>query len=433
MFTVHYKTVQKRLEPLQAYGPILLQDIYLDFELHLTSLSAARRTLPHKNSVNESNKPPAEMPPLPSLDIIHENAVIGISKEELEWAQIKRDVSRLLENQSIPSMRLKQQGLPSPMEQNSNSSSLVVELEQKPKINNRKRKRSSSPEVPRSHRCQGLSSQTYQGPIVIKDRAEAKQFAMTIHALPYKTEIVRRIVLWTDGSIIQRCGAGSVVWKKEPSKSWGSKGFPLPYATDNSNLVELFAIAHALDVAVDQVKDLKELASKAFCIEEHDFQIQPEYYVFVFTDCSAALWLIRNGSSWRTADRSYCDDYILKCVGHYDALRQLGATVQLHFVPGHKGVPGNEEADRVARVTARSLACEMALGNSGIARRVDKALGSFRKTTGRRISRRTRLLHRTMYAPTLAPLVGHREADEWVDHADDIEDPGLGELESAFC
>jgi hypothetical protein len=91
MFTVYYKAVQKRLERFQEYDPILLQYNFFDFEPHLTSLSAARRTLSLKNSGDEANKPPAEVPPSPSLDVIHENAVTGFSKEEWEeWAKIKR-------------------------------------------------------------------------------------------------------------------------------------------------------------------------------------------------------------------------------------------------------------------------------------------------------------------------------------------------------
>jgi hypothetical protein len=206
---------------------------------------------------------------------------------------------------------------------------------------------------------------------LIENRDEAKRFAWKTAKLPCRSEKVNRIVLWTDGSVVKNCGAGSVVWKRPPDyQVWDGQGFPLPYQTNSSTLTELFAIGHALEIAVDQLKELQGLASQAFCDEGHDVQIQPGYRVFVFTDSSGALDVLQDGRPKRRASAELWDDYIHKCVKHHSELRRLGADVQLRLVPGHNGVPGNEEAHRLANTTARSVAIDRGVNRGISARRI---------------------------------------------------------------
>lgn len=217
-------------------------------EASLTSFSAARRTFSPTKYGDENHVPlDGLLPARPSpSQIIPENAASVFSKEEMaEWASMHRELS------------------PLPPEKESRSSSLMVEIGKR--VTSFKRKRSPSPDVPRSRPCQGRS-EGYKGFILVGNRDQAKTFAWMMAMLPCRSEKVNRIVLWTDGSVVKNCGAGSVVWKRPPDyQAWDGQGFPLPYQTNSSTLTELFAIGHALEIAVDQLKELQGLASQAFC------------------------------------------------------------------------------------------------------------------------------------------------------------------------
>ncbi|OQD74295.1 hypothetical protein PENDEC_c011G03372 [Penicillium decumbens] len=336
MFTSYYKNVQGQLELIHKYNLTALQD-----EALLTSLRAARPISPSEPS-DEVFRSRDDLPPLPSSEIIPENSVREFTKDEMAaWASVHREPS------------------PLPPEKESRTTSLMVGLSERMRVGRFKRKRSPSPDIARSRPCQGLSDRTYRGFVRIEGRGEAERFALKMGNLPCKSETAYRIVLWTDGSVVYKCAAGAVVWKSPPSyRQWDGEGFPLPYKTNSSGLVELFAIAHALKIAVDQLKELQKLASIAFHSENHDVQIQPGYHVFVFTDSSEALLVLRDGRARHSHEADLWNEYIRKCVKHHSELRRLGANVELHLVPGHKGVPGNEEADRLAKRTARSLALE---------------------------------------------------------------------------
>lgn len=345
MFTSYYKSVQGHLEHIQEYGLTSLQDNLLAFEARLTSLSAARRTLSPNKHGGEAYRSLDGYPSSSSLDVIPENAARMFSKEEMaEWANMHRKPS------------------PLPSKKESTSSSLADGPGHRIPVVTFKRKRSPSPYVSRFRPRQGLS-EGYKGHILVENRDEARRFALLMERLPHRTEKVHRIILWTDGSVVHNCGAGSVVWKRPPDhKEWDGKGYPLPYKTNCSVLTEVFAISHALEIAVDQLKSLRCLASKAFCDEGCEVQIQPEYRVFVFTNSREALDIIRSGRPMRGREAvESWHDYIHKCIRHYNELRQLGANIQLRLVPGHNGVPGNEEAHKVANTTAHSLASDWGL------------------------------------------------------------------------
>lgn len=193
MFTSYYKSVQGHLDHIQEYELTSLQDHLLAFEARLTSLSAARRTLsPNKHS-GEAHRSLDGCSSSSSLNFIPENAARVFSKEEMaEWANMHRKPS------------------PLPSKKESTSSSLADGPDQRIPVVTFKRKRTPSPCVSRPHPRQGLS-EGYKGYILVENRDEARRFALLMESLPYRTEKTHRIVLWTDGSVVHNCGAGSVI------------------------------------------------------------------------------------------------------------------------------------------------------------------------------------------------------------------------------
>ena len=72
--------------------------------------------------------------------------------------------------------------------------------------------------------------------------------------------------------------------------------------------------------------------------------------ITIFTDAQAALQRIKHddqGPGQRLAQRVH----VLETV-----LQSQGTSVEFRWVPGHKGIPGNEEADRAAGQAAREVA-----------------------------------------------------------------------------
>jgi ribonuclease HI len=169
-----------------------------------------------------------------------------------------------------------------------------------------------------------------------------------MEACKIRTERTHHHIFWTDASIVfGACAAGAVVWKQPPSWAWNSQGFHYPYLTQSTDVVEMFAIAHALKRAVDDIKQSLGDSVK-------DVNVQITQRVFVFTDSIAALTGVENeAQSDRVRSTS---EQARTIIGYSVDLDNLGAKVELHLVPGHTGVPGNDRAHKAAYEAAKHAA-----------------------------------------------------------------------------
>lgn len=242
------------------------------------------------------------------------------------------------------------------------------QMEQKDQIEesstgSRKRKRSTTPASEKSTSNLSMSdvlvsltppnpkpegSARFRGVITHRKADEALDFAWRMEACKIRTDRTHRHIFWTDASIVfGACAAGAVVWKQPPSWAWKSQGFHYPYLTQSTDVVEMFAIAHALKRAVDDVKQSLGDPVK-------DVNVQMTQRVFVFTDSIAALTGVENQA---LSDRVRSTSEQARTIIRYSVdLDNLGAKVELHLVPGHTGVPGNDRAHKAAYKAAKDAA-----------------------------------------------------------------------------
>lgn len=222
----------------------------------------------------------------------------------------------------------------------------------------------------------------FRGIIGHKRAQEALDFAWKMENCVMKTGSTHRHIFWTDGSIVYRaCAAGAVVWKQQPSWKWMSEGFAYPYLTESTDVVEMFAIAHALKRAVDEVKQSLSDAGK-------DLHLEITHEVFVFTDSLGALTGVERDTLEKGARVRITSEQAHTIIKYSIDLDNLGAKVELHLVPGHSGVPGNDNAHAAAYAAAQHAAAK-----AGIKSKV-QALALYRNRASV-----------VMFPPTGRPLV----------------------------
>jgi ribonuclease HI len=201
----------------------------------------------------------------------------------------------------------------------------------------------------------------FRGVIGYRRAEEAKQFAEAMENCVLRTRTIHRHIFWTDGSIVFRyCAAGAVAWKQLPSLQWVSEGFPYPFYTQSTEVVEMFAIAHALKRAIHDIR--QSLDGDA--MERYHFQVTHE--VFVFTDSVGALTAVEN-DAWGRHTSGNCKQ-AHEIIEYSIKLHNLGAKLGLHLVPGHQGVPGNMEAHRAAYQAAKRAAAKAGIQSKEQAR-----------------------------------------------------------------
>jgi len=76
------------------------------------------------------------------------------------------------------------------------------------------------------------------------------------------------------------------------------------------------------------------------CVRKHKKGLYKNKRILIFSDSQAALKVPSNPK--------VTSGLVAECLGALSALASLNE-VTLAWVPGHRGIPGNEEADKLAR------------------------------------------------------------------------------------
>jgi len=112
---------------------------------------------------------------------------------------------------------------------------------------------------------------------------------------------------------------------------WTAKGYRIHGALDQMD-AEAWAIWQALEITLEKVQ------TDRACVEPRD----PCSVAVIYSDCATALRRIGN-------DKSSSGVVAQNIITQSIRLKRLGVEVQLHWVPGHSKIPGNELADLVAK------------------------------------------------------------------------------------
>ncbi|KAJ5536069.1 hypothetical protein N7513_009255 [Penicillium frequentans] len=179
------------------------------------------------------------------------------------------------------------------------------------------------------------------------NRVTAKKLASDMLKMPLYKDGVYYYIFWTDGSF-QRVGAlnkggAAAVWFDPTRDEWYSWREKPPYGDTTSNDAELLGIGIALRTASSFIAKFQQ---------NHPFIPVARHEVFVFTDSSACLQLIPRAHFYPLCKQWARQSLLGDILEASASLKRLGANIQLHWVPSHSGVIGNEVADREARYAA---------------------------------------------------------------------------------
>ncbi|KAK1149072.1 hypothetical protein N8T08_007750 [Aspergillus melleus] len=184
---------------------------------------------------------------------------------------------------------------------------------------------------PRSH---------FPGTLTIESRDTALQHAKEAYLTQFGPSTSSRHVFWADGSFNENTA--------------GSTGAAVVYSTDGriDNFVdrayavqglwgikclELFAIGAALRIAVDRIEEDKTTKT-------HELRVS------VFTDSQDAIRCLEDPHSERFPSTR---DLALTVVDIARKLEDLGAKVEINWIPGHKNHVAHKRVDLMAKAAAK--------------------------------------------------------------------------------
>ena len=182
-----------------------------------------------------------------------------------------------------------------------------------------------------------MNNPTFAGTVTIHDRLRAMSQALSEHAkeCTRRTEPGRHS-FYVDAAVSRedRMTGIAVVYKTDRrywASEWTAKGYRICEALDQIE-AEAWAIWQALQVILEKVH-----ADRAI-VKPQD----PCSVAVVYSDCATALGWIRDASSKG-------GKVVKKIISQSAELQRLGVDIQLHWVQGHRNVPGNELADLVCK------------------------------------------------------------------------------------
>ena len=181
----------------------------------------------------------------------------------------------------------------------------------------------------------GLQPWGFAGEIVIQKRLDAMVQAVSEHTQdgPQPKELGRHS-FYVDAAVSRENGLTglAVVYmssRQDCASPWTVQGYRM-HATLEQRDAEAWAIWQALQCVLDKAK------------ADHDSEkpTDPCYLAVIYSDCKAALNSISSNAGGLR---------VQEIIRQSVELKQLGVGVQLHWVPGHVNVPGNELADLVSK------------------------------------------------------------------------------------
>ncbi|KAJ5512136.1 hypothetical protein N7463_001688 [Penicillium fimorum] len=204
----------------------------------------------------------------------------------------------------------------------------------------------------------------FVGFVSLLDGRVAFDIANNILQLPIPPNVCKRLVYFCDASIRSAWGAVGIVWSENfTSTNWVGTGVCYPDSIESTATLELFAIARTLKIAIEEIDTDHAGVSQDLLVDRLFFQPhlhqtrsnshQMSKEVFIFTDDIFALRRI--GGHLAYLPDGNVSRQLEEISRHSETLSQLGVHLELHLSPGHCGIPGNEAADMVAKMTQNEL------------------------------------------------------------------------------
>lgn len=179
------------------------------------------------------------------------------------------------------------------------------------------------------------SASVFAGQIIVQDHISAMRQALSEHT---QDSVLRtmpgRYSYHVDASVSRQDGlTGFAVVNKvsrEEDSPWTARGYRIIQAMDQ-NEAEAWAIFQGLQVVKEKVQD-----------DQANPGQDPCSVAIIYSDSQVAIQRV---AKFPRRDAMVAQ----RIIDLSKELLQLGVEVHLHWVPGHKNVPGNELADLVAK------------------------------------------------------------------------------------
>ena len=184
----------------------------------------------------------------------------------------------------------------------------------------------------------------FAGQVIVQHRLDAMRQALSEHTQDGQAKPGRHSI-HVDAAVSQETnttGIG-VVHKADRwyfASPWVTYGYRIQQCLDQTE-AETWAVWQGLELMLERVQNDR------MCVKPQD----PCNVVVVYSDCIAALHNINRGTSSGSK-------VVRRIIRQSRKLRNFGIDVQLCWVPGHRGVPGNELADLVSKKAGEPVICQ---------------------------------------------------------------------------